>query len=361
MHILRITQTLSRAPVNTRVALAALTLSFVGACSATPAERPQATRTAGEPGTTTYVVHDTAVAATQEAAGVAAPVQLATVSTRLMGTVTEVLVHEGDRVREGQILARIDSRDLMAKSAQVASSAAEAQAVRDDAMKQVLRMRALHADSAATRVQLEAAETGLARAEAAVRSVRAAGSELEAMTSYSVIRAPFSGVVTKRFVDAGAFAAPGAPLLSVQDASRLRITVSVTPEAARGLHGGAAIGASVDGRVVRAVIEGVVPSGAGNLYTVNALVSNADASVMAGSTATLSVGVGQRTALVVPQAAIITQGDLTGVRLAAASGTETRWVRLGGTFGSMTEVSAGLRAGDRVLVATRATPAATER
>ncbi|MEO8622687.1 MAG: efflux RND transporter periplasmic adaptor subunit [bacterium] len=299
-----------------------------------------------------YVAHDTAIAAAFIAAGVAEPIRQATLSTKLMGTVTAVLVREGDHVVAGQVVARIDARDLTAKSAQAAASMSDAEIVHRDATTQANRIRALYTDSAATRAQLDAVETGLARANAAVGVAHAAEDEVSVMRSYSVISSPFSGVVTKRFVDPGAFAAPGAPLVTVQDASQLRITTSVTPDIASGLMRGQMLTATIEGLDARATIEGVVPAVAGNLYVINALVPNADTKMLAGSAATLAVPTRARHSMVVPTAAIIREGDLTGVTLRGRSGDERRWVRVGRTSGDMIEVLAGLRAGDRVVIPT---------
>ena len=297
-----------------------------------------------------YVVHDTIVQSAFEASGTAAALRQATVSTKLMGSVLEVLVKEGDAVSVGQPLVRIDARDLAAKADQAAASIAEAEVMQRDALAQAKRIRALYADSAAARAQLDAVETGLARADAGVRTAHAAAAELAAATTYATVRAPFAGIVTKRFVDPGAFAAPGAPLVSVQDGLRLRITASATPDVARGIRRGSRIDAVVEGRPMVAVVEGVVPAAAGNLYAINALVDNPSGAILPGSTATLLLPLGMHTALVVPQAAVIRQGDLTGVAIRDANGDETRWVRLGRTIGAMVEVNAGLRAGDRVVV-----------
>ena len=299
---------------------------------------------------TPYTVRDTVVLATFDAAGVAAPLQQATLSTKLMGTITEVLVREGDVVARGQPLVRIDARDLTAKAAQVSASVAEAEAMHRDAVTQSGRIRALYADSAATRAQLDAAETGLARAEAGLRAARGAAAELEAVSSYSVVRAPFAGLVTRRFVDAGAFAAPGAPLVAMQDASQLRITANATPDVARLVRRGQSLAATIEGVSVLATVEGVIPAAAGNLYTINAIVLNPRRSILAGSTATLALPMGERSTLVVPLRAIAREGDLTGVRLRTAQGDELRWVRLGITAGDVVEVSAGLRPGDVVIV-----------
>ena len=307
---------------------------------------------------TVHVVRDTSIAATFEAAGTAEPLQQATLSTKLMGTVTAVLVQEGRAVVAGETLVRLNASDLVAKGAQVRASIADAVAMRRDALTQATRIRALYADSAATKAQLDAVETGLARADAALRAARAGESELDAVASYATIRAPFAGIVTRRFVDPGAFAAPGTPLVAIQDASQLRVSASAAPDVVRGLTQGRTIPATIEGRAVSATIEGIVPAPGGNLYTVNALVPNPATggvrAFLAGSAATLSLPLGTRNALVVPERAVVREGDLTGVMLRAADGDEIRWIRLGatvgGAVGDLVEVVAGLRPGDQVVV-----------
>ncbi len=301
---------------------------------------------------TAMVVRDTVIDATIAASGVAEPIQQATLSTKLMGTVTAVLVHEGDVVRSGQTLLRIDARDLTAKSAQVGASIADAQAMQREAATQAARIRALYADSAATRAQLDAVETGLARAEAGLRAAQAASGELDAMRSYATVIAPFGGVVTFRAVDPGAFAAPGAPLITVQDGSTLRIRVSTAGDAVRSLTRGQTLPATIDGTPVSAVIEGVVPAGAGNLFTVNATVANRTGAHRSGSAAMVSIPVGREHALLVPNAAIVREGDLTGVIVRTTAGDERRWVRLGVSSLTHTAVSSGLKAGETIVVPT---------
>lgn len=343
--------------MNAKTAVVVTGLALLAACGPKRSERAgdvEVERVAGTP----VAVVDTVVDAAFDAAGVAEPFQQATLSTKLMGTVVAVLAREGDVVTAGQPLVRIDARDLAAKQAQVAATVTDAEASHRDALAQAARIRTLYADSAATKAQLEAVETGLARADAGVRAARAAAAELGAVSEYAVVRAPFAGVVTQRFVDAGAFAAPGAPLVTVQDVARLRITVSVAPAAVRSLRRGAPIGATIEGREVEAVVEGVVPAGAGNLYTINAIVANADRSLLAGSTASLALPVGQRRSLVVPIAAIRREGDLTGVVVRAAGIDELRWVRLGRADDGLVEVTSGLRPGDQVVVPA-STPTAT--
>ncbi len=102
-------------------------------------ESPATNQTAAAPVRTegtALVVKDTTLTSTFDAAGVAEPMQQATVSTKLMGTVTAVLVKEGDAVRTGQTLVQIDARDLAAKANQVAASIADAEAMQQEAATQ---------------------------------------------------------------------------------------------------------------------------------------------------------------------------------------------------------------------------------
>jgi RND family efflux transporter MFP subunit len=296
------------------------------------------------------VVQYSMVPSVIEAAGVAEPYAEATLSTKLMGTITDVHVREGDRVAANQPLLRIDARDLAAKRTQVEASIAEAEAMRNEALTHAERMRALYAEQAAPKAQLDAAETGLVRAEAGVRAARAGAVELSAMTDYATVRAPFAGTVVRRMVDPGAFAAPGAPLVTVQDARRLRISVTASPGAVRSLQRGAELDAMIEGVAARATVEGVVPVGGGSVYTVNAIVDNGAHTHMAGSAATLALPQGTRRAIVVPVAALHHEGDLTGVRVRSGSRDELRWLRLGRVLVDSVEVLSGLREGEQVVV-----------
>jgi RND family efflux transporter MFP subunit len=169
--------------------------------------------------------------------------------------------------------------------------------------------------------------------------------------AYGVLRAPFAGVVTHRFVDAGDFAAPGAPLVTVQDASRLRITAAVPAAMARRVKAGMKIAATIEGQAVPAVVEGVVPSAA-TMYTINAIVQNAKGELPAGGAATIAVPASStERVLLVPQSAIVREGDLTGVRVVRDGRAELRWVRLGDVRGDRVVVRTGLQAGERVALA----------
>jgi len=327
-----------------------LTLVTAAACApeTTPANATPAPQREGTP----LVLSDTTLPFPTAVSAVAQAMQSATLSTKVMGSVTAVLVQAGDRVRAGQPLLRIDARDLSAKRTQVEAGIASAEAMHGEAELMAARMRALYADSAAPKAQLDAAEAGLARAAAGLRAARAGLEELNAIDSYATITAPFDGVVTQRFADVGAMAAPGAPLLTVEDHAKLRVSATTTADVARGLARGDRLSATIEGVTVSAVIEGIVPAPGRSLTIINAIVTDADRTLVPGGVATLDVPGAAQRVLMVPTAALRHDGDLTGVTVRSSSGDVTRWVTVGRVLGEHTQVLSGLRVGETILVPT---------
>lgn len=323
------------------------TAATLAACAPADAGTPEAKAPTGN--STVLEIVESDIASALEASGVAAPLRAATLSTKLMAAVIGVDVTEGSVVRAGQTLLRLDARDLAAKREQVSAGLSAAEAMRAQAFAHAARIRALHADDAAPTAMLEQAEAQLAQAESGLRAARAAAAELSAVESYATLTAPFAGTVTARLVDPGAFAAPGAPLLTIQDATQLRVTVHVSPDAARIVRRGDRVAVRIEAVDDVAVIEGVVPA-MGGLYAINALVDNHEGRHLPNSAATLAVPVGTHRGIVVPADALIREGDLIGVLLRTPQGDLRRWIRTGQARDGLVEVTAGLRAGDLVVV-----------
>jgi RND family efflux transporter MFP subunit len=269
-----------------------------------------------------------------------------------MGRVTAVNAREGDRVAAGAPLVTIDDRDLVARREQADAGIRSADAAHHEALLQATRLRALFADSAAPRAQLDAAEAGLVRAAQGLRAATAAAAELAAITDYATVRAPFAGVVVQRLVDVGALAAPGGPLVRLDDDSRLRVVANVAPAVAAGVRRGATLDMTIEGVATTGMVEGVVPAAGAALSAVQVIVDNREGRFASGSAAVVAIPGALRAARLVPAAAIVRSGDLTGVHVQGAEGATIRWVRLGARYGDAVEVLTGLATGDTVLVPT---------
>jgi len=293
------------------------------------------------------------------AVGAVEPIRRASPASRLMGTVVAAPFEEGDRVAAGQVLVRIDDRDMAARRAQVESRVGEAEVLLRDAETNLTRMRTLEAERAIAGIQLEQAETGRSRAAAGVESARAALRELEANAAYGTITAPFTGEIVRKNVNVGDIATPGIPLFVLEDLSRLRVVASVSEGAAARLRPGARVPVEIEAAGVRAVgvVEAVLPVSRPPVtgFRVNVIMGRPSAAVISGMTATVLVpsdepDAGPGTRLLVPRDALVRRGQMVGVFVVDGTTARLRWVRVGLEDGESVEVLSGLRGGERVVV-----------
>ena len=293
------------------------------------------------------------------AVGAVEPIRRASPASRLMGTVVAAPFEEGDRVSAGQVLVRIDDRDLAARRTQVESRVGEAEVLLRDAETNLARMRTLEAERAIAGIQLEQAQTGQARAAAGVESARAALRELEANAAYGTITAPFAGEIVRKNLSVGDVATPGVPLFVLEDLSRIRVIASVGEAAAARLRPGESVPVEIEAAGARAVgvVEAVVPASRPPVtgFRVNVVLSRPSAAVISGMTATVLVpsdepDAGRAVRLLVPREALVRRGQMVGLFVVDGGTARLRWVRIGLEEGDAVEVLSGLRGGEQIVV-----------
>lgn len=267
--------------------------------------------------------------------------RVASIATRTSGTVREVRVDLGDRVAEGDVLVTLDDRDIEAR----VDAARAAVAFAD---KTHGRIERLARDGAASRQELD-------RTTAELEAARSALREAEAQRAYTVVRAPFAGVVTRRDIDPGDLAGPGVPLLSLIDPGVVKFVADLPSRLAGTVTVGDPVSVvigdragAVEGRITR-----VVPSlGArGTTFRVEAVADGPLESVYAGVYARLRLPGGDVSSPWIPEDAIVERGQLRGVFAVEDGVLRLRWLRLGETRGGAVEVLAG--AGDELTVVRR--------
>jgi RND family efflux transporter MFP subunit len=292
------------------------------------------------------VVTETRVAALAEvpravqAPGSIRPWARVSPGTKILGRVEEVTVREGDRVRRGQVLVRLERRDLEAAVEQARAAVAMAEAELDRARAQHDRMRSLQSRGSVTDKNLEDAIAGFRVAEAALQQARANLSAAEVTLGYAEIRSPVSGFVTAKRVESGDMASPGAALLVVEDLARVKVALSVPESDVVGLAPGA------PARVTN-------PSGdpASRTFDVELVLDNADGRLKSGMFARATFARGTREALLVPAGAVVRRGALEGLFvLDAERRARLRWIRTGRALDDRIEVLSGLEPGERFVV-----------
>lgn len=309
------------------------------------------------------------VALVRELAGSVRAATVSQVSARIMAQALTVPVAEGEEVSKGQLLAELDVRELQAKARQAESGLRQAeaglkqaQAQRDLAAATHARFKALLEGRAVSRQEYEqvaaqeaVAQAAVAQAESAVAQAMSAVEEARTWLGFAELRAPAAGRVVARRIDPGSMATPGAPLFSIEQEGRLRVEVPV--DAA--LSGAVALGTRLVVRVDAAGFDGEVP--------VTEVVAAADPvsrtflaradlpaspGLRSGQFARVTLAVGAREAVTVPEAALVRRGQLDGVFVLEGDGRLAyRIVQPGReTAPGRREVLAGLAAGERIVV-----------
>ena len=165
----------------------------------------------------------------------------ATARAEVGGSIRNLRVQEGDTVRRGQVLCRIEAPaqdDTLLSAEQGVRAAASAL---DVARRDAERTAALASEGLIARRDVETAAQGVTAAEAALADAAAGVAGARAQVQKSVVRAPIAGVVSLRAAHDGDVIAPGAPVMTIIDPSRMQFVASVPADAVGALRPGAPV------------------------------------------------------------------------------------------------------------------------
>lgn len=292
--------------------------------------------------------------------------QVANVSSQIVAPVSQILVKEGDHVGKGQVLIRLSSAPLAAGVQQADSQVAaagqqEAAAAAQEklAADTLNRYQALNQRHSVTPHEFDQVKTAFDAAQAQhqataaqVQAAKAGAAQSRATDSFTIIRAPFAGIVTAKYVDAGALAAPGVPLLRIEDALQHEIDIQMNESSLSTLHVGNPVQLTLAGApAFTAHIQQVVPTADPAAHTVTVKIGlPSSLHTVSGITASVLVPTGQATAIAIPKSSVRSRGQMDSVlALDNNSVAQLRYVQLGPTIGDSVEVISGLSAGDRIL------------
>jgi RND family efflux transporter MFP subunit len=267
-------------------------------------------------------------------------VRQATVAAQIAGRVLEVRADAGQRVKQGELLMRIDVREA-------AGSDASARATLDQAAAAYERARNLHAQKFISQAALDQAAATFKAAQGAVAASGAGA-------SHGNVTAPIAGVVAERHVEAGEMSAPGKPLITIFDPKSLRVIASLPQYKLAELKKSARarIEFPESGKWIDVQRIEILPTVDARSHTATArlyLPENVEG-VVPGSYARAHFTIGQAQKLTVPPAAVLRRGEVTAVYVLDDKGVaRLRQVRLGeAVAGGELEVLAGIGSGERV-------------
>ena len=296
-----------------------------------PAELPPAT-------VRIQAVERKARAATEAVVGTVRPKLSAAIEAKVSGRIEQMLVGPGQLVKAGDRLVRLDAHEIQSRLEQ-------AVAARQQAESDLKRATDLMQQKILSQSEFDGTQSKY-------RIAAAAEAEAKTMLDYTLIVAPFDGVITRKLADVGDLAAPGKLLLQMENPETLRLEADV-PE---GLVSHVKLGDKLAVRIaaVAGDIEGVVaemsPTADPNSRTYLVKLDLPGATgLRSGQFGRVAVPVGEVSVIRVPAAAVIQRGQMELVFVVTGNHAQLRLVKTGSRVGDDIELVSGLDAGEQVV------------
>ena len=275
-----------------------------------------------------------------EVAGAVESVQRATIGAKIAGPIEEMPAPLGSEVKKGALLAKISAGEITARLSQAETQLAQAQ-------RNFEREKRLLEKDASTRETVKSLEDAYQVAEAALR-------EAKALRDYTMITAPFAGIITQKMANAGDLATPGMPLLVLENTEQLQVVAAVPEGLALKIKKGDALTVSV---------QAAEFSKAGSVTEISPAADTASHTVLMkirleggpglrpGQYARVTLPGGARAnAFLVPEAALLRFGQMERLFVTQNNTAQLRLVRSGEHRNGQVEILAGLNGGEQVVV-----------
>jgi RND family efflux transporter MFP subunit len=286
-----------------------------------------------------FAVKEEQAASGREIMGTVQALEKAVIAARISGHITELPVVPGSKVDKGSLLVRINAGEIAAKLLQAKAQLAQVE-------RNLARERSLLNKKASTPETVKTLEDTRRIASASV-------GEVQTMLDYATITAPFSGIITGKNADVGDFAAPGKPLLEIENPQNLQVLADIPESMILKIKVGDAVPVSIPSAGFSSVCTVAEVSPAADPLSRTApiklsLPSSPD--IRSGQFARLLLSQGSQNALFIPRSAILPFGQMERVYLVRDGRAWLRLVRTGAVEGDRVEILAGLSPGDEVVV-----------
>jgi len=289
--------------------------------------------------------------------GAIAPEREASVRAQLSGSVLQVLADQGEAVRPGQTLARIEAGGLQDVFLSARAGVTSANNNADIARRELSRAEKLLAAGAIAERDIEQARRSAIAANAALADARARLATAQKQVRNTVVTSPINGIVSGRTVSAGDVVQPGTALFTVVDPRSMRLEGSVPAEQLSQVRIGAPVsfivngypGKTFTGRVTR-----VNPTADPATRQVRIVISipNTEGQLVGGLFATGRLASESRTGMVVPASAVDMRTNVPAVFRVKTGKVERIPVQLGirDEGSERIEIQSGVQIGDTLLV-----------
>lgn len=310
---------------------------------------------AGEPlATATVEYRDVDLTYASEA--VVEAVKQSTVSAQVTGRIVELNYDVGDYVKKGQVIVRIDETEARQVVAGSQAQVSQAQAAFENARVALERNRQLAAQKFISQAAVDKAEADFRVAEAQLAAAKAGAGQAATSKAYTVVVAPYSGVVSARHVELGEMATPGKALMTGFDPADMRVIATVPQYKVSEVRASprAMIEIPSLNRWIQAKSITLLPSAEARTHATHVRLDLPEnvKDVYPGMFARAYFTVGRARKLVAPVAAVVKRSEVAGMYVVNDKGAVSfRQVRLGEPSGQgEIEILAGVSAGEKVAL-----------
>lgn len=315
-------------------------LIAAGATVASALDVPFATLTAGYEAARRERVFDGTVEAVDQA----------TVSAQTSGRVAEIYYDVDDFVEAGAPIMRFTDTEQRAALDAARAALGEAEARAAEAESEFARISAMFENGTVARARFEQAQANRAAAAARLEAANAGLMNAEEQLEYTVVRAPYAGIVSRRHVAVGELVRPGAPLMSGLSLERVRVVVDVPQSMLDPIREIGKAAVYVGERMISAESLTFFPvaDAATNTFRVRASLPAGAATLYPGTFVKIGFVIGETERMLVPASALVQRSELTAVYVVGEDLVTLRQIRTGRRYGDRIEVLAGLAAGETV-------------
>lgn len=289
--------------------------------------------------------------------GTILPEREASVRAQVGGSVLQIYQDQGQAVRAGQTLARIDAGGLQDVFLSARSGVTSASNNADIARRELERAEKLLAAGAIAERDIEQARRNTIAASAALADARARLATAQKQVGNTVVTSPINGVVSERAVSAGDVVQPGAAMFTVVDPRSMRLEGAVPAEQLNQVRLGAQVTFTVNGypgRTFTGRVTRVNPTADPATRQVRIVISipNAEGRLVGGLFATGRLASESRTGMVVPVTAVDSRMNTPAVFRIKGGRVERVPVQLGirDEGAERIEIQSGVQVGDTLLL-----------
>lgn len=287
--------------------------------------------------------------------GIVEAVRQSTIAAQVAGQVVELRVKVGDKVKAGQVLLRIDPRAAEQALSSSQSQVAEAQAGLSLAQRNLERNRALYGQKFIGKAALDQTETEFKAAQARLAALQANAGQANTAKTFTVISAPYAGVIATSTIEVGDMATPGRALLTMFDPTAMRVLATLSESSLRQikLENPASVAITGNKEMLKSKQITLLPVADSHTHSRRLRLELGDAAgLMPGQFARAHFVTGSERKLAIPEAALLRRSEVNAVYVKMPNGSmQLRQVRIGPiSADGWIEVLAGLRDGEQIAL-----------